>query len=299
MLDFHPITLEDKPAADAILMNTANLSCEYAFGNLFIWRHVYRSQISLSGNILIVSYQTPEGVCYSCPQGGGDFEKAVSELLTLAEKSGRALRINDCSKQDMQKLQACFPDRFDYSYDDGYSDYVYAASDLANLVGRKYHDKRNHISIFERTYPDWSFEVITKNNIGQCAEMNERWLLMNEQKDEVHLSAEHNALNSAMAHYDELGFFGGLIRADKRVVAFSFGERLNADTFCVHFEKAFANVNGAYPIICREMARRLQDTFTYLNREEDTGTPGLRRAKQSYRPVLWLKKYSAIEKRGV
>ena len=299
MLAFHKITLNDKPRADAVLLNAENQSCEYAFGNLFIWSSVYQSKISLCDDMLIVSYQTPEGACYSCPQGGGDFEKKVEELFVYARQNGHRLRINDCSEQEIEKLERLFPNRFAFSHDDGYSDYVYTAESLANLAGRKFHDKRNHISIFERSNPNWSFEEITQKNIGQCAEMNERWLRLNEQKDAVHLSAEHNAFNAAVANYDALGFFGGMIRVDRKVVAFSFGEKLNRTTFCVHFEKAFSDINGAYTIINREMARRLQTDFVFLNREEDADVPGLRRAKQSYRPVIWLKKYSAIEKRGV
>ncbi|HBL41068.1 MAG TPA: hypothetical protein DDY98_05670 [Ruminococcaceae bacterium] len=296
MLDFHPITLNDKCAVDSVLLSSENLSCEYAFGTIYIWKNVYQSQISICDDIFTASYRTPEYNCYCCPQGKGDFEKAVAELSADAKSKGNVLRINACSEQEVQKIEALFPNRFAFLSDDSCFDYIYSAEALANIAGRKFHDKRNHIAIFERTYPNWTFEEITQANIVECAEMNERWLRLNESKDEVHLSAEHKALNLALADYKALGFYGGLIRAQGKVVAFSFGEKLNNTTFCTHFEKAYADINGAYPLINREMARRLQADFQFINREEDTGAPGLRRAKQSYRPAVWLKKFSAVEK---
>ena len=296
MLDFHEITLQDKPRAEAILRQCECQSCEYAFGNVFIWRKIYHTQISLSDDMLVIAFQTQDESSFCCPQGSGDFAKTIEELSALAGQRGHRLFLYGCSEQEAQRIDRLFPNRFSFSVNEDFFEYIYASEALASLSGRKYHDKRNHIAAFERNYPDWTFEEISRKNIGQCAEMNERWLRLNEYKDEVQLSAEHNVLNLAMAHYDELGFYGGLIRAGGRVVAFSFGERLNQTTFCAHFEKAYADVRGAYQMINREMARRLQADYLYINREEDTGAPGLRRAKQSYHPAIWLKKINAIEK---
>lgn len=296
MLDFCSIALSDKPRVDAVLRACGSQSCEFAFGNLFIWQKVYHTQISFCDDMLIVSYQTPEESSYTCPKGVGDFEKAIREISDHARQNGRRLFLYGCSEEEARQIDQLFPNRFSFEVDEGYYEYIYSAEALADLAGRKYHDKRNHIAAFERNNPDWTFEEINKKNIGQCAEMNERWLRLNEYKDEVQLSAEHNVLNIAMANYDTLGFYGGLIRAGGKVVAFSFGERLNDTTFCTHFEKAYADVKGAYQIINREMARRLRSDFVYINREEDTGSPGLRRAKQSYHPTVWLKKINAIEK---
>ena len=297
MLDFHEITPADKLPAERILLNSENQSCEYAFGNVFIWQKIYRTQISLADDMLVIAFRTPDEFSYCCPQGSGDFTAKIEELSAHAKQhNGRRLFLYACTEEEAQKLERLFPNRFTFSQNEDYFEYIYSAEDLAVLAGRKYHDKRNHIAAFERNYPDWTFEEITRRNIGQCAEMNERWLRLNEYKDEVQLSAEHHVLNLAMAHYEELGFYGGLIRADGRVVAFSFGERLNHTTFCTHFEKAYADVKGAYQMINREMARRLLPDYQLINREEDAGAPGLRRAKQSYHPTVLLRKINAIEK---
>ncbi len=293
MLNFHPITLEDKKAADEILLKAPNKGCEYCFGTLYIWKNIYKTQLAFWGGMLVAKYQTQDGVLYCCPAGDGDFKAMIELVLEDAKSGGHKAVIAGCSEEEKQKIETLFPSKFKFSADDSAFDYIYSAEKLATLGGRKLHGKRNHISAFIKNNPDWTFEEITKENLGQCAAMNERWLLLNEYKDESAISAEHNALNEAIANYEALGFYGGLIRAGGEIVAFSFGERLNDEVFCTHFEKAYASVNGAYPIINREMAVRLKDSYSLINREEDTGAPGLRKAKQSYYPEIWLTKYIA------
>ncbi len=293
MLDFHPITLEDKPLADKILLNTESMGYEYCFGNMYIWKNIYKTQIAFHNNMLVAKYIVDNSLAYCCPVGSGNFKEMVELVMEDARANGSPAVIADCSTEIKQLLETLFPNKFKFRVDDGSFDYIYSAQKLATLAGRKYHGKRNHISSFIKNNPDWRFEEITSQNIGQCAAMNERWLMLNEHKDENDISAEHNALNLAISAYSQLGFYGGLIRAGGEVVAFSFGENLGNNVFCTHFEKAYSTVNGAYPIINREMAVRLKDNYTYINREEDVGVPGLRRAKQSYYPEIWLKKYIA------
>lgn len=296
MLDFHPLTLADKPEADRILALADNMGCEYCFGTLFIWKNIYKTQLAFHDGMLVAKYTTDDGICYCCPVGDGDFEEAVNLVAADAHKDGNRALIVGLSAAEKERLEKFFPQRFSFSSDEGKFDYIYSSEKLAALSGKKYHSKRNHISAFIRNNPDWSFEEIDCENIGQCAAMNERWLMLNEYKDESAISAEHNALNEAIANYSLLGFWGGLIRVRGEVVAFSFGEKLKDNMFCTHFEKAYSSVQGAYPIINREMAVRLKDKYELINREEDTGSPGLRKAKQSYRPQIWLEKFSAREK---
>lgn len=293
MLEFHPITLSDKARAEKILFDTDNMGCEYCFGTLFIWKDVYKTQIAFHGNMLVAKYYMQDAVNYCCPTGDGDFAEMIELVIEDAHREGVKPVIAGCSLAEKQKLDELFPGKFTFTADDSKFDYIYKSSDLATLSGRKYHGKRNHISAFIKNNPDWSFEEINPANIGQCASMNERWLMLNEYKDEEAISAEHNALNVALAHFDELGFYGGLIRVEHEVVAFSFGEKLKDGIFCTHFEKAYSTIQGAYPIINREMAIRLCDEYELINREEDTGAPGLRKAKSSYYPEIWFEKYIA------
>ena len=171
-------------------------------------------------------------------------------------------------------------------------DYLYWTNDLILLPGRKYHSKRNHISAFEKENR-WFVEEINGNNIDECVKMSVVWAEMNSDKNPVELAKEQTALAVAFRHYGELGFRGALLRNESGVVAFTFGEEINSRIFNTHFEKAFAEVRGAYPMINREFAK-MQQSYKYINREEDAGDEGLRRAKLSYHPVILLEKNTAV-----
>ncbi|MEG1436658.1 MAG: phosphatidylglycerol lysyltransferase domain-containing protein, partial [Oscillospiraceae bacterium] len=161
------------------------------------------------------------------------------------------------------------------------------------LPGKKFHSKRNHISNFEKTY-DWSYEEINKENMQECIEMNRKWEAENKMRNPDGMNKEELAIIRAFDNFDELGFKGGLIRANGEVVAYTMGERLNDNTFCTHIEKAFADIRGAYPIINREFAKNTLTEYEFVNREEDMGIEGLRKAKLSYNPVYLVSKYRAV-----
>ena len=90
---------------------------------------------------------------------------------------------------------------------------------------------------------------------------------------------------------------GGLIRYDGKVQAFSFGEKMvNSDMAVIHVEKADPQVNGLFNIINRDFVRNAWPDVKYINREEDMGKPGLRRAKESLCPAFLVNKYNIIVK---
>ena len=142
------------------------------------------------------------------------------------------------------------------------------------------------------------------DNLAECLKMNDAWHRENEGYDgEDTFEEDGDALIKSMAHYEQMGLDGLLLRAGGKVVAFTMGEQMGAeDTYDVHFEKAFAEVPGAYPMINREFARWVQEHYPevrYLNREDDMGVEGLRQAKKSYYPDLLLEKYSAVLKKEI
>ena len=124
--------------------------------------------------------------------------------------------------------------------------------------------------------------------------MNDEWIAARPVTEEHHeTDGDREPIERAFRHFDELGLMGGLLRLDGRVVAFSFGERTNEQVFVTHIEKAFADIPGAYPMINREMARRFCTDVPYINREDDVGVEGLRKAKLSYYPAILLENYTA------
>ncbi len=195
--------------------------------------------------------------------------------------------VTDCYKKLLNEL---FPDKFCFKSDDGFNDYIYEAEALANLSGKKYHSKRNHVSVFKRNYPNWSYEEINESNIPACIDLHTKWI-NGRGDDDPDFSLEFEAVLEGFENYSKLGLIGGIIKIGEEPVAYTFGERISDDCFVTHFEKAPSDINGAYTIINQEFAKKLVEMgFKYINREEDLGIEGLRKAKQSYHPVIWLKK---------
>ena len=171
-------------------------------------------------------------------------------------------------------------------------DYLYEIETLAELKGKKYQAKRNHINRFQEAWPNWRTERIGPDNLAVCRELTHKWCAEHEAEGDL------RALEKAFLHYDELEFEGIVLFADDQTpVGFSMGNRISRDTFDVNFEKAFADVQGAYPLVNREFARMIRERhpeIRYLNREDDMGIEGLRKAKESYHPIF-LEKYIARE----
>ena len=139
-------------------------------------------------------------------------------------------------------LNENFPDAFQFSYDEGYGDYIYEVEKMASLKGKKYHGKRNHITNFKKNNPNWSFETINKDNIDDCINLHAKWI--NTHVDDSDISFEFEAVLKAFENYDKLGFVGGIIRIDGEAVAYTFGEPISDETFVTHFEKCSAGYSG-------------------------------------------------------
>ena len=297
MISFHTPTLEDKPWIDKALSQSGERGCEYTFANLFAWSEPYRQHVAQVEGCLTAHMTGTIGLCYLYPVGG-DEHAALLALQKDAEERGERFQLACISEEHIKKLEQWFPGRFVFEADRDGFDYLYDIDRLCELTGKKLHGKRNHINRFLEEHPDWSFEEITAETLPECLAMDERWYRENLGYDGDETMQEDGvALKKCMAHYDKMGLDGCLLRAGGKVVAFTMGEPMGAeDTYDVHFEKAFAEVQGAYPMVNREFARWVREHYPqvrYLNREDDMGVEGLRKAKESYYPDRMAEKYSA------
>ena len=293
-MDFHSPTLQDKEWVTKAFLEGQTDCCEYCFGNIYMWSDIYDNKIYNDNGIFISADFTDEPIfCY--PIGNGDKKSTISKLIEFAKSLNVNLEFFGLTEKDRDELNYLFPNQFDIHETRDFFDYLYKSEDLANLVGRKYHSKKNHVSYFEKNF-DWKYEPINKDNIEQCLLLNDHWEGLNKQKNPEEISDENKAIKKALNNYFDLDFEGGVLTIQDEIVAFTFGERLNDNTFCTHVEKAYGNIRGAYQMINREFARQLQDRYEFINREEDTGREGLRRAKLSYQPHRLVIKYSAIYK---
>ena len=181
---------------------------------------------------------------------------------------------------------------FDFEELEGDEDYIYTNYDLCLLPGKKYHSKRNHISKFDRSYPDWSFKIISKDNKSDALRVVERWCENN--GVDIESYNEYWAIRETLENYEQLKMHGGVLYVDDAPVAMTLGSGINLTTFDVSFEKALVEYDGSYAKINNEFAKTLIG-FEFINREEDMGIESLKKAKLSYHPVAILKRYSGVK----
>lgn len=290
-MDFHRITLQDKEWMEELLGYSNYNSCEYSFTDLFNWGYVHQTEVARMGDFGIIRSGFKE-FSYLYPFGRGDVRPVIEAMIQDAENNKVSFNISLILEPMKAELETLFPGRFAYEEERAYFDYIYTRESLAELKGRQFSGKRNHINFFKKQHPDWTFEKITAENLDECWQMNEEWSRENEFSLGSGLLKERAALKAAFDHFFEEGLVGGLIRANGKIVAYAMGRPLNSDTFVVHFEKAFADVRGAYQMINQQFALHCCEGYTYINREDDTGMESLRKAKLSYFPCILLKKYN-------
>lgn len=296
-MEFHDVKVEDAKWAVPLLEAGGYRSCEFAFVNIYIWKKVINTEIARLDDFIIVRYDYGgEHIHYQFPSGFGDLKKPLDAIIEDAKSQDRAPVITTIPAERVEDMEKLYPGFFTFDNPRGASDYVYLASDLATLPGKKYQKKRNHCSRFERTYPDWEFHEISENSIDVVCSFNSRWANLYDNRGDEGIQREKMAIQQACRHYIDLSAKGGYITVGGEVVAFSFGSMLGKDMFVTHVEKALYDIHGAYNIINREMARHFAAECKYINRENDVGEEGLRTAKLSYHPAFLVDKFHAEPK---
>lgn len=294
MIKFHHLDIAQKEQYEALLKNSHKRGCEYNFNNLYFWG---RQRIAFhEGNVAFFSQFDRKSV-YPFPLSGGNLKSTLDAIIHDASVRDIPCRLTGLSKEDCDLLEQLYPGKFRFHNDrDGY-DYVYAIEDLAELKGRKYQKKRNHINRFRQNYPDYTLEPLTDENTGEAVELLMKWYTGRELADPLaDFHMEKAAIFKALRNRTELGIEGLLLKHNGRLLALTMGSRLHEDTFDIHFEKALEEADGAYPTINWEFARYLHAKYPHvqwLDREDDMGLEGLRKAKLSYCPHHMVEKYWA------
>lgn len=264
-------------------------NCEFTFANNLLWAPFYGIRYAVVEDMLVFLSEEA-GFSVSCPLGKADLKKAVDTLTAYFKEKEKPFKMHLVSPVQFEKLEELYPGRFRIEYNRDTADYVYETERLVTLAGKKLHGKRNHINRFKETYPDWTYEKITDENVEECIAMAKEWREQNGCMEKGEKHNEFCVTLHALREMKELELQGGLLRAGGRVVAFSIGEPCGEDMFVVHIEKAFADVQGAYPMINQQFAEHEAAGYRYVNREEDTGAEGLRKAKLSYDPAFFMEK---------
>ena len=289
-IQFKRPELEDKGIIDSYFAMAPSRSCERTFANSYLWSRHYHVKYAVIGDALVFQDDDPSPA-FAYPAGKpAAVKRALDFLMEYCNERGWEFKLYNLTEENFAQLDVWYPGQFQIEYNRDYADYVYETEKLATLAGKKLHGKRNHINKFKQIYPDWSYEPIDEKNVEECFQMALKWRNLNGCEDDPEKNAEMCVTLNFLRLFRELGMKGGLIRIEGRVVAFSIGEEVCEDTFVVHIEKAFPDIQGAYPMINQQFVLHECMDYKYVNREEDTGAEGLRKAKLSYHPVFLVEK---------
>ncbi len=290
MLDFAALKPEDKTIYDKFLQRCPERGCEYSFANLFLWG---RQKATIHEGNLAFFCQFNRKSVYLFPLGE-NLKPTLDAIISDSRKRGIPCRLTGLTGGDQQLLEQWYPDAFYFQPDRDSFDYVYSVHDLAELKGKKLQRKRNHCNRFRLLHPGCTTAPITDENTVQVLSFLEQWYTQRKAADPTasfHL--EQVAITKALRHRKELGMKGLVLEDKGQIIAMTLGSALSEDTFDVHFEKAADGWDGAYAAINREFARYLQEKYPrlqWLNREDDMGLEGLRKAKLSYCPDRLIEK---------
>ncbi|MFW5819293.1 MAG: DUF2156 domain-containing protein [Desulfovermiculus sp.] len=286
-LTFHPLSLERQAEYKHQLKKCPQISSDYSFVNLWAWRDIYDLEWAWTGSLVFIRQKTPH-LQYWAPVGpwqDQDWRRVFSHVDTPIHltriPSHLALILAEQLSGQISLDPA--PEHFDY---------VYSVQELIELRGNRFHKKKNLLKQFQRTY-DYTYIPLTIDAVEKALTLQTEWCLWRDCEDSITLEAENRAILNTFEDWNKLdGVFGGGLLVEGNMVAYTVAEPLDDQTVVIHFEKGCPNHKGVYQAINEIFLAQSASDYTYVNREQDLGDPGLRKAKESYNPIAYVEKYS-------
>ena len=297
-INLQPLKCTDKPIFDKFFTAHYCEISDYTFTNLFMWREMLNLRWAVEDDVLyIFSFDAENFVAWQPIGAEEKMQDAITKTLQVANENrgDRKFQFVVVEKNFADELEKYPHAKFIIESDPDNFDYVYLSQDLINLSGRKFHGKKNHLNAFKKEYPNAEYVPITEEIIPKCRDELNIWAKIHkrENPDDPFIGYEQAAIHEIFDYFSYFNLKGGAILLDGKVVAFTFGEKLNSDTAVIHVEKADPNVRGIYAAINQNFVENEWSDMIYINREEDMGIDGLRKAKESYRPVKLIEKFNA------
>ena len=276
-------------------------ACEYCFATLYMWQHLYKTGYYIGDGFAVLV---------------GEYEGDTFSILPLAKKeklpevidfvfdyfknANKKLYFRGVTQEIVNYLKENYKDKFEYIEERDLFDYVYDAESMRTLGGRKNQKKRNHINYFLKEYEGrFEYRLLNKEDFNSCLELVKKWANNKEENNEYDDSMDEEliGIKKIFSHYDILkdGIKVGGILIDNKLEAFTIGELLNPNMALIHIEKANPDIRGLYPFINQQFLVNEFSQVEFVNREEDLGIPGLRKAKLSYHPIRFVEKYTVKE----
>jgi len=296
-MDWHTATIEELELLQKTSVNNGVFANNYSAVNSILYAKKYDSQIAVQDGWIFEKYYASGETAYAFPHrmdGKTDgAREALSLLLEDAKENNRLCVFRNITTEEKELLLANFTaSKIEEAPD--LSDYIYNQEDLAGLPGSKYSKKRNHINQFRKKYPEFRLELITPDNFKTVCALEKKWF--SESSESLDLQQEAEIICAALQNYEEFalkaGMKGGILFVGDEPAAFCLSSTLSPDVTDIHFEKCLSDFarDGGYAVINNEYAKTI--TTRYINREEDLGIEGLRKAKRSYYPEILLPKFN-------
>ena len=276
-------------------------ACEYCFNTLFMWQHLYKTGYYIGDGFAVIVAEY-EGDTFSIlPLAKKeDMLGVIKFIVEYFEKENKKIYFRGITKEVVEVLKVDYPGKFEYIEERDLFDYIYDGESMRTLAGRKNVKKRNHINYFLKEYADrFEYRQLDENDFDDCLEVMNEWTSNKEENNAVDEDMEEEliGIKKLFANYSVLKDrlkIGGIF-IDNKLQAFTMGEYLNPDMALIHIEKANPNIRGLYPYINQQFLVHEFSDVEFVNREEDLGIEGLRKAKLSYHPVRFVEKYTVRE----
>lgn len=286
MLDFRPVTLDDAPLLRRLLSGEGRI-CDSTAGTVLMWRRYFDTRIAFAGETAVLRASYRGRNVFTRPFGP-DPDGAVGAIIDFARENSLPAEFGFLDEESAKHLAERFGAAVTQDADG--ADFLYPAENFIAYAGKHLREKRNHLYQFRREYPDAVFEPIGDANIHEVMTFFDSYCAENE-SDEALAATENDICREVLENRGSYGFLSLALRIDGGIRAFTAGE-VAGDTLFVHIEKADRNTRGAYQAIASEFVKSVPG-ISFVNREDDSGDPGLRKSKMSYRPCALLGKYTA------
>jgi hypothetical protein len=289
MLEFKAIQAEDFDRYNKYRAHDNTYASEGVFATMFIWNVYYNLECADNGEFFFLRFNIRgKESAYFFPIGKGNLSRAIEELSEVSHSRGEKLKFMLVTRENRDKLNSLFPGKFKSVETRNSFDYVYRVERMISLSGKKLHSKRNHLNYFLDNYNFEYVKVETPELLEKC---RCKALSLVRQKKKNLNSFEEGAMEKYFDNFFRFKQTGGALVIDGDIVAMTFGERLNSETALVQIELADEKYRGAYQTINKLFCEKEWNDCAFVNREEDMGIEGLRRAKESYQPEFLVEKY--------
>jgi uncharacterized protein len=295
---FKEIDIDSKKILDKYFEVVDYEACEYCFTTLYMWKDLYKTKYYIEPDFAIIAGEYENKGFLILPLASKEnINKAFKFIIKHFEDNKKLIHLKAIDEDVVDYLKKEYGEKFDYIEERNNFDYIYDGDSLRTLVGRKNQKKRNHLNSFIKEYGNRiKYKNLEKIDFEECINLLRKW--SKDKEESLEIDSEFKAINRIFRHFDELKNNVKIagIYIDSKLEAFSIGEMLNNNMAVIHIEKANANIRGLYPYINQQFLVNEFSDAKFINREEDLGLEGLRKAKLSYHPIKFVKKYTVIEK---